>query len=176
MGEVAFYIGQALGAVAVILGFINYQVKTREKLLIIHLCTTVCFAFHYMCLGAWAGMAMNLIGFVRNFVFYHTGKKGKTSRWLAAMFAVIMGAGGAITSILAKEPLYFLLSVIGLMVNSFSMSFQNPNNIRKSILISSPLVLLYDIFVWSVGGAVYEAIVIISSIIGIIRFGKKDKK
>ncbi len=175
MGETAFYIGQALGVVAVILGFINFQVKTRERLLIIHICTTVCFTLHYFCLGAWAGMAMNIIGIARNYVFYITGKNGKTSRWIAILFAVIMGAGGAITSIIAGEPWYFVLSVVGLMVNSYSMSFSNPNNIRKSILISSPLVLLYDIFVLSVGGAVYEAIVIISSIIGLIRFGKENK-
>ena len=70
MDKMVYYIGQALGVVAVILGFINYQVKTRERLLVVHMATTLCFVAHYLCLGAWAGMAMNFVGFIRNIVFY----------------------------------------------------------------------------------------------------------
>jgi len=142
--------------------------------LIVHIATTLCFAFHYMCLGAWAGMAMNFVGFVRNLVFYYAGKNGKVSRVLALLFALVMGAMGITASLIAKEGWYFVLSVVGLMINSYSMSFSNPNNIRKSILITSPMVLIYDGFVLSFGGMVYEAVVIISSVIGIVRFKKKS--
>jgi len=173
MEKTVFMIGQTLGAVAVVLGFINYQVKTREKLLIVHMATTVCFVLHYLCLGAWAGMAMNFVGFIRNIIFYYAGKNGKVSRALAITFALIMGAMGITASLIAKEGLYFLLSVIGLMINSYSMSFSNPNNIRKSILISSPLVLAYNCFSFSIGGAVYETVGMISAVMGIMRFQKR---
>ena len=56
-----YYVGQGLGVVAVILGFINYQVKTREQVLYVHIATTLCFGFHYMLIGAYAGMAMNFV-------------------------------------------------------------------------------------------------------------------
>lgn len=172
MEQVIFYIGQALGVVAVILGFINYQVKTREQVLIVHIATTLCFVLHYLCLGAWAGMAMNFVGFVRNLIFYFNGKNGKVSRGLAVCFALIMGAMGVTASLIAKEGWYFVLSVLGLVINSYAMSFSDPNNIRKSILVTSPMVLIYDCFVLSFGGIVYESVVIISSIIGIFRFRK----
>ena len=175
MGQTVFYIGQALGVIAVILGFINYQVKTREQVLIVHIATTLCFAVHYLCLGAWAGMAMNCVGFIRNIVFYFTGKNGKLSRIWAVSFAVVMGAMGITASLIAKESWYFVLSVTGLVINSYAMSFSNPNNIRKSILVTSPMVLIYDGFVLSIGGMVYESVVIISSIIGITRFRKKGE-
>ncbi len=71
---------------------------------------------------------------------------------------------------------YAIICIVGLFINSYAMSFVNPNGVRKSILISSPLVLAYDILVTSVGCAIYEAIVIISSIIGLIRFGKEKEK
>ena len=80
---------------------------------------------------------------------------------------------GITVSLLAKEGWYFILSVVALMINSFAMSFSNPNHIRKSILITSPLVLAYDCFVLSVGGAVYESVDIVSAIIGLIRYKKK---
>lgn len=173
MEKTVFLIGQILGAVAVVLGFINYQVKTREKLLIVHMATTVCFVLHYLCLGAWAGMAMNAVGFIRNIVFYKTGKSGKVSRAWAISFALLMGAMGTGASLIAKEGWYFLLSVMGLMINSYSMSFSNPNSIRKSILVSSPLVLAYNCFAFSIGGVVYETVGMISAVIGIIRFKKE---
>ena len=170
MEQTAFYIGQALGAVAVVLGFINYQVKTRERLLIVHMATTICFVLHYLCLGAWAGMAMNFVGFLRNIVFYKTGKNGKVSKAWAIGFAILMGAMGITASLIAKEGIYFVLSVVGLMINSYSMSFRNPNNIRKSILVSSPLVLAYNCFSFSIGGVVYETVGMISAVIGIARY------
>ena len=168
-------IGQALGVVAVILGFINYQVKTRERLLVVHMATTLCFVAHYLCLGAWAGMAMNFVGFIRNIVFYYTGKNGKVSKAWAVSFALIMGAMGITASLIAKEGWYFILSVVGLMINSYSMSFSNPNHIRKSILISSPLVLVYNCFARSYGGVVYEAVGMTSSVIGLLRFQKTKR-
>lgn len=166
-----FIIGQILGVVTVLLGFINYQVKTREQVLIVHIATTLCFAFHYMCIGAWAGMAMNFVGFVRNIVFYFVGKEGKVPKPWSIGFTALMVAMG----IVSWEAWYSILAVVGIGINSFAMSFSNPNNIRKSILVTSPIVLVYDLFAKSYGGMAYESIVIISSIIGIIKEAKNRK-
>ncbi|MBE6729653.1 MAG: YgjV family protein [Ruminococcaceae bacterium] len=171
MEQILYFIGQVLGIVAVILGFINYQMKTREQVLYIHIATTICFAFHYMLIGAYAGMAMNFVGFVRNLVFYYVGKNSKVGRGWAILFAVLMGTMG----IVGWEAWYSVLAVVGLIINSYSMSFSNPNNIRKSILITSPLVLIYDAFALSIGGMIYESVVIISSIIGLVRFNREKK-
>ena len=173
MDRIIFYIGQGLGVVAIILGFINYQVKTRKNLLYIHSATSLTFALHYLCLGAWAGMAMNFIGLIRNVVFFYLEKKGPVKKWVVVMFAVILGGVGIAASLVKQEGWYFIISVAALMINSYSMSFTNPNNVRKSILISSPMVFIYDCFVLSVGGAIFESIAFLSAIIGLIRFRKK---
>lgn len=170
MEQILYYIGQALGIVAVILGFINYQVKTREQVLYVHIATTVCFTLHYMLIGAYSGMAMNFVGIIRNVVFYFAGKNGKINKAWPVSFAVIMGIMG----VLSFEDWYSVLAILGLVINSYAMSFSNPNNIRKSILITSPLVLAYDVLVSSVGGAIYEGMVIVSSVIGLIRFRKGE--
>lgn len=167
-----FYIAQGLGVIAIILGFINYIVKTRGQVLFVNSVTTVCFVLHYLCLGAWAGMALNFVAFIRNIAYYYAGKNGKVSKALSITFTVIMGAMGITVSLIAGEGWYFILSVLALMINSFAMSFIDPKNIRKSILITSPLVLAYDCFVLSISGAVYESVAIISAIIGLIRYKK----
>lgn len=177
MEQVLYYIGQGLGAVAVILGFLNYQVKTREHVLYIHIATTVVFALHFFCLQEYATAVMQLVGTTRNIVFFNVGKKGSVSKGWPIFFAFLMGTLGSVTMFALQDgQWYAVIAIVGLVINSYAMSFTNPNNVRKSILISSPLVFAYDALVHSIGGAVYEAIVIVSSVIGLIRYRKGAEK
>ncbi|MBR0359892.1 MAG: YgjV family protein, partial [Clostridia bacterium] len=47
-------------------------------------------------------------------------------------------------------------------------------NVRKSVLLTCLMVLVYDVIEHSVGGVVYESVAIISAIIGLIRFRRKE--
>lgn len=172
MDQILYMIGQVAGMVTVLLGFINYQVKTRERVLYIHIATALCFVVHYLLLGAYVGMTMNIIGVIRNVVFYFVGKKGKVARGWVLGFAGAM----AVMGIVAWESWYSVFALVGLVINSCAMSFSNPNNIRKSILVTSPMVIVYNLFVHSWGGVIYETVVILSSVMGILRFGKEKKK
>ncbi len=177
MENVLYIIGQVLGFVAVILGFVNYQVKTREQVLYVHIATTLVFAIHFLCLKEYATAVMQLVGTTRNIVFFNVGKKGSVSKGWAIFFALLMGTLGSVTMFALQDgQWYAIIVIVGLMINSYSMSFTNPNNVRKSILVSSPIVLTYDVIVHSIGGALYESIVIVSSIIGLIRYNKKPQK
>ena len=71
--------------------------------------------------------------------------------------------------ILAWDAWYSIFVVVGITVNTVCMSL-NAQNIRKSILVTSPMVLIYDVFAKSISGAVYEAVAIVSSAIGLYRF------
>lgn len=166
-----YILGQILGIVAIILGFLTYQMRTRERLVFVQIATTLCFCVHYFLIGAYSGMALNAVAMIRNIVYYFTGKNGAVSRVWAVTFAVCMGAMG----VLSWQAWYSVFVVIGLIINSYCMSFSNPQNIRKSILVTSPLVLIYNIIVHSFGGAVYESVAIISSFIGVLRH-KNNKK
>jgi hypothetical protein len=64
--------------------------------------------------------------------------------------------------------------LLGLVINTVCMAFPDAQKVRKSILVTSPLVLTYDVFVLSVGGIVYESVAILSSLIGILR-NRKNK-
>ncbi len=171
MESVVYIIGQALGIVAIALGFLSYQMKTRESLVFAQFATAICFVLHYLMIGAYSGMALNIISVIRNFTYYQLGKKGSVAKVWAIIFSVVMGIMG----ILSWQNIYSIFVVLGLIINSYCMSFSNPQSIRKSILVTSPLVLIYDILVLSIGGAVYESIAIISAVIGIVRTHKAKK-
>ena len=134
MNPIVFYVAQGLGIVTILLGFINYQVKTREQVLFVHLTTAACFAVHYFLLGALSGMALNILAVVRDIVFYYLGKKGPVNRFWSILFTLITcGAGIAFW-----DSWYSLLIIAGLMINAFAMSLQNPKHVRISILFTCP--------------------------------------
>ena len=165
------FIGQIFGFVAVILGFSSYQVKTRKKLLFLQILTTLVFSIHYFLIGATTGMVMNAAGILRNIVYYNKDKKFYNGKLFPIVFVILMTLLGAYS----WQGIHSILIVAGLAINTYCMSFDNPQNVRKSILVTSPMVLIYDIIEFSIGGAIYETIVIISSIIGILRFRKNRK-
>ena len=116
---------------------------------------------------------MNIVSVIRNYVFYLLEQKGKKPKQsLVITFAIIIGAIGVLTSIFSKEGLYFILMVVALMIRSYTIAFSNPNHIRIGILITSPMIIIYNFYLLAFGGIVYEAVVVISSIIGFIRFRK----
>lgn len=165
MEEILYIIGQEFGIVAIILGFISFQLKTQGQLLIAQTSVATVFCLHYALIGGWTGMAMNMVGIIRCVAFYFRNKKGSKGRFLPMLFAVIMAVAG----ILTWEKWYSLFIFLGLVINSVCLSFSDPQNVRKSILVTSPMVIVYNCFKHSYGGLVYETIAIISSFIGILR-------
>ena len=162
-------LSDVFGVLAIILGFVSFQMHKRKSLLIVQILTTLAFCAHYSLMGAWAGFSLNTIGAVRNFAYYHRDKKW-LSTWLTpVVFAAAMLTVGFITW-QGTQDLFYISSMA---ISSFAMFYFGPQNIRKSILVTSTLVLIYDILVGSIWGTVYESVAIISAIIGIIVYIKK---
>ncbi len=170
MDQYLYLLGQILGFVAIILGFLTFQMKSRDKLVLIQIAATFAFVLHYLLIGAYSGMALNAVAMVRNIVFYYIGKNKPVPQVCSILFAVLLGVMG----IVSWHAWYSVFSVAGLLINSYCMSFSDPQKIRKSILVASPLVLIYNCFVFSIGGIIYESIAVISSVIGIVRTHKAD--
>ncbi len=164
-------IANVIGVLAIALGFLSYQTKSRKGVLALQTLTTVTFTVHYLLLGAYSGMVMNVVGIARNVFYYNKEKKFFSWQGWPIVFALISCAGG----ILAWNAWYSIFVVVGITINTVCMSL-SAQNIRKSILITSPMVLIYDVFAKSVSGAVYEAVAIVSAAIGIYRFHSAAKK
>ena len=172
--DVRFIIGQVFGAIAVILGFISFQMKDAKKLLIIQCGVSAVFCLHFYFLGANTGLVLNIVCIFRNVAYYNKDKKFFSSLAVPIFFSALMGVLG----VLAWDGWYSIFFVVALVVNTFCMSFKTPDNIRLSILFTSPLALTYDAFASAYGGVAYEAVVIVSSAIGLIRSHrmKRDKE
>lgn len=168
--ETAFYyIGQLLGIAAVVLGFMSFQMKTPKKILACQSTVAFVFAAHYLLIGAPGAAALNLLSALNNILYFFRAKRGSRSLF-EPIFYITMTT---VTSILTWEAWYTVILMLGLYAAAIGLSLQNPQNTRKVMLIKAPLCLTYNALVFSVGGVIYEAAVLASAIIGLIRNREK---
>ena len=166
----AWMAGQAFGIIAIILGFISYQVRTQRRLLFVQSTVAVAFCVHYFLIGAYSGMAMNAVNIVRNVFYDRRTQGGSKSKLIPIVFVAVQCVMCALT----WEAWYSVFVLLGIGINTYCMSFDSPQSIRKSILVTSPLVLTYDVFARSIGGSIYESVALISAFVGILRNRKRD--
>ena len=162
-------IGQALGILSTVITFISYQTNTKKTLLIIQTLATVSTCLSFLFLGATTGFALNIVCIIRNIVFYFQERRNKFYYFSVAALTLTM----IVLGVLSWQGWISLLMISALGINTVFISFGNPQLLRKSILLTSSLVIVYNIFVFSIGGITNEGISIVSSIIGIIRYKKR---
>ncbi len=160
-------IGQILGFIAFGLAFLLYQMKSRRSLLIVQTLLVTVVSIHYFCLKAYPAMAMNIFCIARNLIYFRRDIfKWRYTPLVVSIIIMIIG-------ILTSTGVWSILIIVGLTINTYCLSFENPQHFRYSILITSPIVLVYDVIVFSLGGILLEGISIISAIIGMLRNRKK---
>ena len=164
-------IGQALGILATVITVISYQMNTKKSLLLVQTAATTCTCLAYLFLGAASGFALNVVCIIRNVAFYFQKDSGKAHTLTALALALAM----VVLGILSWQGPVSVLIIVALAANTIFLSFGDPQLLRKSILGTSTLVLLYNIFVFSLGGIANEALSIVSSLVGILRFRQEKK-
>ena len=116
-------------------------------------------------------MAVDIVATLRGIVFYHRDKEwAKSNIWIVVFIILFI-----LSVFLTWQGPSSLLMTSAMILNTFSFSFTKPKLVRSTILISSPLVLIYNILTGSIGGIINEVCVELSSIIGLLRYDIKRK-
>lgn len=165
-----YIIGQILGAVAVLLGFIAFQSKTQLGIIIFQCASALVFSAHYALINAPTAVALNFLSAIICVVFAFRDKRKVKSKVEVVVSSILIIIAGAF----AWENIFSAFLILGLVWNAVSLSFSNPQNTRRAMLIKSPLCMIYNVAVMSVGGIVYECAVLTSSVIGLIK-NRTDK-
>lgn len=163
-------VGQIISLIAVILSFVTYQMKSKKGIMVMLSIATGISCIAYALLGGTVALVLNLVSIVRNVCFYHKDKKILSSKAMPVILALIMG----VLSIFTWEGAHSAFFVVGIMLNTLAMGYFNAQNLRWSILLTSSLIMIYNLFIPSIGGTVNEIVAITSAVIGIIRYRKRD--
>lgn len=168
-----FIISQFIGFVAAAILLLSFQQRTHRRIVAMQACSGLLFAIQYLMIGAYAGMAGNLVGVIRSLVFMQRGKsKFADSIACPIVFAVI----AAISGIITYEKPISLLPMAAMMISSFVMWSPKTQKLRALTMPTSAMWLVYNIIEKSYAGTATEIFNLLSIIIALIRFRKKKTK
>lgn len=165
--------GQIIGIIAPILTVVSYQMNTKKGVLIALSGATLAICISYLLLGATSGFVLNIVCLVRNACCYFVKEGTRLSYAVAGVFAVAM----CIVGVLSWQGIHSLLIIAALAINTVFVALGNPQRLRMSILLTSTMVLIYNVIEFTVGGMINEGLAIVSAVVGIIRFkAPKDEE
>ena len=168
MDNILYVIGQLFGILAVILGFISFQRKTQLGIIVFQCATGFAFSAHYFLIGATTAVVLNLLSAFICIVLGVRNKRNCKSNLPSVICILLI----VIAGIFSWDNGFSLLLILGLVVVNLSLSFTNPQHTRIAVFVKCPLCLTYNIAVGSIGGVIFECVVLISAIIGIVRHKK----
>lgn len=160
--------GQIFGWITALLTFLSYQCKQHKTLIVVNTLATVSICISYLFLGARSGMLLNVVCLIRNFIIYKKDIKIFSYSFWPYVLAGTMAVVGA----LSWQGMMSLLIVTALAVNTLFLYFPDVQKLRKTILITSTMVLIYNVYYSVWGGVVNELIAMTSALIGIYRYRK----
>lgn len=167
-------IAQAIGILGTCSMFLSFQIKKNSTFFVVQCLSGLFFALNFLLLGAYTGSIFNFINILRGGILAG-GKKFKKTAFLVLLQALYIAA-----VIFTYNGFFSVLALIAQLVGTFAMWSQNGKTIRMAQLFCvSPIWLVHNIFVFSIGGIICEVFSIISIIVSLVRFGingfEKDK-
>lgn len=170
--DTVFIISQLIGFVAAAILLLSFQQRTHKKIVIMQACSGLLFAIQYFMLGAYEGMAGNLIGMTRSLFFSFRGKsKFVDSAACPVIFAILAAASGMLTYTSPAS----LLPMAAMIISSFVMWNPKTQQLRALTMPTSAMWLIYNFICSSYSGILTEIFNLISIVIGLIRFRNKKQ-
>lgn len=157
---------QLIGALGILASIISFQCKKHKSILLFRTLNEFIFAIQYFMLGAYTGMAMNLVGCVRNVIFSKQVEEGKKTTKSIVVFSALFVVFGIISRQGAKS----ILIIVAKVLSTMAYGNKNTTFVRCMILITSTSWLIYNACIFSIAGIACEAFTLVSIISGIIRF------
>lgn len=163
---------QTVGMLGTLAAILAFQCKKHKSLTILRTANEMLFAVQYFMLGAYTGMAMNLVGSCRNLIFIKMVERNKSTKKVSFLFSALFAAFAVFT----WEGTKSILIGGAKVVSTFAYGNKNTSMVRILILITSLVWFAYNATVKSYAGCVCEGLTIISVISGIIRIDILGKK
>ena len=156
---------QSIGGAGLLCAVIAFQCKKHKNVMLFRTLNEIFFAIQYLCLASYTGVAMNLIGSVRNIIFAINVKKEKSTLIWQILFSFMFIVIGLLTT----KGIVSVMVILAKVVTTIAYSLKNTKYIRLLTLPTSTCWLVYNIVCNSFAGILCEAFTICSIITAIIR-------
>ena len=156
---------QGIGVLGILASILSFQCRKHSRILALRTANELLFAVQYAMLGAYTGMAMNLVGCVRNTVFSAQVRRGQSTQATRLAFSALFLIMTALTWAGPKS----LLSGVAKVVSTYAYGSSNTALVRLMILFTSTCWLIYNAAVGSYAGVACEGFTLCSIVVGMIR-------
>ncbi|MBE7039760.1 MAG: YgjV family protein [Ruminococcaceae bacterium] len=167
-----FTLSGLVGVIALIVALASFQQNVPKKMVIYQLIANSLFVVHFFMLGAKVGAAINLMSAVRSLIYAQTDKKWAGHPAWTVVFVVI----SILIAVFLWEGWLSLLPVLGALCYTLSFRMKTSKMVRLVSLPSSPCWIVYNAIKGSIPGIITELYVIISILVGMLRFDRKKYK
>lgn len=155
-----------LGALGIVAAVLAFQCKRHERVLLYRTANEILFGIQFFLLGAYTGVAMNVVGSIRNTIFTAEVKRGRSTRLTGFVFCLFF----LIFGLLTWEGPKSILVIAAKMLSTVAFGNKNLLAVRLLILVTSSSWLIYDLFSGSYAGVVCEVLTLLSILIALVRF------
>ena len=159
------WLAQIIGSIGTVIMVIGMQQKKYDHIVLCKIGNSFFSAVHYVLLGGWTGMMLNLASCFTNGVYWYRNKKGKS----VLIFQILFGAMFVFLGALSWHGTISIFVIVAKFISSVSLGINNPRIIRILNLITNPCWLVYNIFMGSIPGMICDSVVTLSVLIAIIR-------
>lgn len=173
-----YILSQIFFLVNYIVLMVTYQIKKRNIIVLLNLCGCIAMMIAYLLLEAYAGLAMVFVSIARNIIFLIDEKINGRNDVTTKKDFIIMGVlliACALCAIPTYEGIWSLAAIVATMAYTISSTQKNIKVYRWMGLISGTSWIIYNIYIKSIVGIVFELVLLGAVIVGLIRIYKKGK-
>ena len=162
--------GEAVGFLAVLIGFIVFQQRDRKKILKVKLICDMLWVTHFGLLGAFSGMAISMVAALREITFSRVRKEDGSNLWLLLFLSI-----NVISVSIAWNSPWSVCSLLSSMLATIAFWQTSTNRIKLLSLIVCASQITYAIAMGSYASSLNELITVTSILIFFIRNAKSKK-
>ncbi len=168
-----YYIGQAIGVIAMIESFFIYQTKNRKTMVALKLLDDVLWVTHFLMIGGYSAALTTGIAVFREIVFYNkVDKKWANYIFWPIAFSVVFAA----CAIVEYQSIFGFLPPMASIASTWAF-WQSDGRVAKLIQFPSVLCMfVYDIVERSYAGTITQIISIISIVLFFVREARSNRK
>ena len=167
MWTTEYIIAQIFGLLAFIFLGITYLIKNRNLILIFCMTGAVFFLVHYSMLGAWSGVAVNIVNIIRAIILFLDDKNNRTKNIFSLSIILILLAVAGIVTI---NDWTGIIAIVAGIICTFSLWQKDIFVYRILSAVVNTLWLIYDCIFLSIIAICFDCTTILVSIIGCIMF------
>ncbi|MBP9718352.1 YgjV family protein [Candidatus Gracilibacteria bacterium] len=163
---------QLIGGVGVLFLTLSFQKNKRSFTLMSQLAGSCFFLIHFVLLGGWTGVGMNVIAALRSYIFNLREKKSWAKNDMTMyVFVALFWIAGAVT----WQGYLSIFPVYAMTLECFALWADTPKKMRRIYLFARPGWIVYDFMMGSYAGLLSEVTIITSLIVAVFRFDRKKK-